>query len=80
MPEFATYVLEESFVLDVVARPGSVMFRLEVVLTPEHPAYEAPEPGIYLCYRPGSLRFEGVTALEWVAQGAAPATDASGES
>ncbi len=79
LPAFATYVLEESYVLDVVAGPAFVVFRLEVVLTPEHPAYEAPGPDVYLCYRPAVLRFDGVTELEWIGQGAPPATDATGE-
>ncbi|GAA1711787.1 hypothetical protein GCM10009745_69870 [Kribbella yunnanensis] len=79
LPGFASYVLEESYVLGVIAEPGVVRFRLEVVLTPEHPAYEEPGSGVYLCYRPGELRFDGVTELDWAGQGASPATDASGE-
>ncbi|WP_433159652.1 hypothetical protein [Kribbella sp. CA-247076] len=79
MPGFEHFVLEESFVLDVAAKPGSVKFRLEVVLTPDHPKYVAPGPDSYLCYRDGRLEFDGVTELEWTGQGAPPATDASGE-
>jgi hypothetical protein len=78
LPGFATYVLEESFVLDVSARPGVVEFRLEVVLTPEHAEYVEPDAETYLCYRDGWLRFEEVTEVRWGGQGAPPATDASG--
>lgn len=79
MAGFEHVVLEESFVLDVIAKPASVSFRMEVVLTPEHPRYVAPGPDSYLCYRDGRLEFGGVTELEWTGQGAPPATDASGE-
>jgi hypothetical protein len=79
LPGLGSYVFEESFVLDVAAKPAVVSFRLEVVLTPEHPAYVAPGPDTYLCYRDGRLEFDGVTDLEWTGQGALPATDASGE-
>jgi hypothetical protein len=47
LPGLETYVFEESFVLDVTAKPAVVSFRLEVVLTPEHPAYVAP--GVTQC-------------------------------
>jgi hypothetical protein len=79
LPGFEHFVLEESFVLDVTVTPGSVCFRLEVVLTPTHPEYVAPGPDSYLCYRNGRLEFEGVTEIEWTGQGAPPASDASGE-
>lgn len=79
LPGLETFVLEESWVLHVTARPGSVSFRLEVALTPQHPLYRTPEPGSYLCYVDGRLDFEGVTDLDWTGQGAMPATDATGE-
>ena len=79
LPGFDTYVLEESWVLDVTARPGSVVFRLDLVLTPEHPRYKLPHPGNNLFYLDGQLVFEEVTDLEWVAQGGPPAIDATGE-
>ena len=79
LPGFETLVLEESWVLQVTARPGSVSFRLEVVLTSQHPAYRTPDAGAYLCYHDGDLEFECVTDLEWTGQGALPATDATGE-
>ena len=76
---FGGYVLEESYVLEVIARTGAVSFRLDVVLTEEHPEYVAPGPDEYLSYPDGHLEFGGVTDLEWTGQGAPPATDASGE-
>jgi hypothetical protein len=79
LPGFEQVFLEESYVLAVVARPSEVSFELDVVLTPQHPKYVAPDVGMFQCYRNGRLDFEGVTDLEWTGQGRPPATDASGE-
>ena len=73
------FYLEDSWVLDVVARPGTLTVALDVVLLPEHPDYEAPLPGESYCYRRGELGFEGVSRLNWIGQGLPPARDASGE-
>src|SRR5215216_6693912 len=73
------YYLEDSWVLDVVARPGILVIDLDAVLLPEHPDYEAPLPGESYCYRRGELRFEGVADLHWSGQGLPPARDASGD-
>jgi len=79
LPGLEHVLLEESYVLAVAATPGVVSFVLEVVLTPEHTEYVAPELGTYLCYRDGFLEFVGVTELKWTGQGSPPAIDASGE-
>ena len=76
---FENVYLEESYVLAIEARPGTVSFELEVVLTPEHPEYAPPPLGIFACYREGRLDFEGVTYLEWSGQGSPPISDPSGE-
>lgn len=72
-------LLEESYVLDVVATMGRVSFRLDFVLTPEHPRYAAPAPGEQFCFRTGSMEFREVTRLTWANQGAPPAIDANDE-
>jgi hypothetical protein len=77
--ELRLFYLEDSWVLDVVARPGILAIALDVVLLAEHPDYEAPLPGESYCYRRGELRLEGVSSLHWVGQGLPPARDASGE-
>ena len=76
---FENVYLEESYVLAIEARPGTVSFELEVVLTPEHPEYAPPPLGIFACYREGRLDFEGVTYLEWSGQGSPPISDPSGK-
>jgi len=73
------FYLEDSWVLDIVAMPGTLIMTLDVVLLPEHPDYDAPLAGESYCYRRGELKFEGVTSLHWTGQGLPPAKDASGD-
>ena len=76
---FEHVLLEESFVLDVVARPGSVEVTIDLVLLVGHEAYHDPRVGEMRCYVRAALRFSGVTELSWVDQGRRPAIDASGD-
>lgn len=71
--------LEESWVLGIEARPGSLIFRLDMVLTVRHPMYHSPASGEQFCYRTGVLAFLGVSSLMWSNQGAPPARDAIGQ-
>jgi hypothetical protein len=75
----ADLVLEESFVLGIVATPTRVTFDVEFALTPSHPAYVPPPPDENGAYRRGQIRFVGVRRLLWADQGVRPATDATGE-
>lgn len=79
LPGFESLVLEESYVLGVEATPGALAFDLDLVLTPEHPAYAPPPATERECFRRGRIRFVQVRRLVWDAQGVPPATDASGE-
>jgi hypothetical protein len=72
-------VLEESFVLNLRAEPGSLEFEAEFVLGEKHPDYRVPAADESDCFVRGTLRFRGVRSLNWEDQGAPPATDASGE-
>ena len=71
--------LEDSWVLDITARPGVLIIEVEFVLTPDHPAYQPAPPDKQHCYRRGTLQFHAVTDLRWSGQGRPPARDASGE-
>lgn len=79
LPSLAGLLLEESYVLDIEAHPGRIVFAMDLVLTVDHPEYRAPLPGEQYCYRKGELRFQDVTRSTWVGQGQPPARDASGE-
>ncbi|WP_019137607.1 hypothetical protein [Cellulomonas massiliensis] len=79
LPALADYYLEDSWVLDVTARPGALVLRLDFVLLESHRAFTAPLPGEQYCYRSGVLRFPNVRRLTWSDQGRPPARDATGE-
>jgi hypothetical protein len=72
-------VLEESYVLGITATPGHLVFRVDFVLTADHPLYRPPAAGNTECTRTGEISFEAVESLQWSGQGAPPARDASGE-
>lgn len=71
--------LEDSWVLGIDATPGRLSFRMDLVLTPEHPEYRAAAPGEQHCYGGGELSFTGVSRLQWLAADIRPGVDASGE-
>jgi hypothetical protein len=79
LPGLSEIVLEESYVLDVRAAPGELIFDVDFVLARDHPAYAPPPPSQVECFRRGSLRFTGLERLVWDDQGKPPAIDASGE-
>lgn len=79
IPGFESLYLEDSWVLNITARPGSIELVVELVLCESHPLYRHPSVGERYCYRRGTVRFEGVTSLYWEGQGLVPAVDATGE-
>jgi len=79
LPGFEGLYLEDSWVLDITARPGVLEFVVDLVLRESHPRYEAPKAGEHYCYRRGVLRFPGVSSLRWDKQGTVQAIDATGE-
>jgi hypothetical protein len=72
--------LEDSWVLDVRASDGDCVFRLDLVLTPEHAAYHSPKPGEQHCYVPATLRIAASDAMSFQRGQGQPARDATGES
>ncbi|MFD5790502.1 hypothetical protein ACFWH1_28250 [Streptomyces sp. NPDC127037] len=79
LPGFEDVQLEGSYVLGIEARPGKLMFRLDLLLDPAHPDYGSPLGGDRACFRPAVLCFDAVHGLTWFGQGDPPARDASGE-
>lgn len=79
LPTIGAFLLEESYVLDIDARPGAMSMEVDLVLTPEHPDYEEPRADEQFCYRRGRISFSDVKALSWGGQGMPPAVDATGE-
>jgi hypothetical protein len=79
LPGFEAVVLEKSYVLGIQATAGTLTLDVDLALTPEHPVYAPPPATETDCFRRGRIRFVQVQRLVWDAQGAPPATDASGE-
>lgn len=65
-PVLSNLYLEDSYVLDVIERPGEVVFILEAALTPEYSRYRAPSPREQYCYIRGDLAFVKVRRVEWL--------------
>lgn len=72
--------LEDSWVLGIVDDTDTrqLRFRLEVVLTPKHPAYHPPKPGEQYCYAQGWLIFSDARVV-WLQKSDSYAIDATGE-
>lgn len=75
----ASVYLEDSYVLDIAEAPGELRFRLQVVLTEQHPAYRSPKPDKQYCYADGWLLLPSVTRTEWESRSTQRYTDATGE-
>lgn len=56
-PQLDGVYLEDSFVLGISEIAGELSFKLEAVLTPQHPNYHEPLPGTQYCYADGELLF-----------------------
>ena len=79
VPGLAGVFLEDSYVLAISESSEHVVFHLDLVLTPQHPAYHSPRPGDHYCYSNGSLVFPDVTRVVWLRRNSSHYTDASGE-
>ena len=77
--DLAGVCLEESWVLEVAPSDDTLALRVEAVLTPEHPLYEAPKPGELSCYRRAWLSIRSEDPIDVRLSGARPAVDATGE-
>ena len=78
-PGLAGVFLEDSYVLGISESSEQVVFHLDAVLTPEHPAYHSPRLGEQYCYANGNLIFPDVTQIVWLNRNSSHYTDASGE-
>jgi hypothetical protein len=78
VPSLAHVYLEDSYVREIVERPGELRFRLEAVLTESHPAYRPPNPGEQYRYALGWLVIPA-TRVVWADRTDRRYTDASGD-
>lgn len=77
--DLADIYLEDSWVLEVSPTEQVATFRLDAVLTPDHPRYQPPAPGEQHCYRRARLSVASSKRSTLHRSDAPPATDASGE-
>ncbi len=76
--ELAGTYLEDSWVLSVAGEDRYATFDLDLVLTPEHPAYRPAKAGEQHCYVRALLTISA-NGLVFHPSGAPPAVDATGE-
>ena len=79
---FEGVMWEDSWLLGWRHEDNRLIFTVEASLWPGHPAYEAPRPGEWTCYKRGRLVFEAVRSVDGLPGsegGTPPYADASGE-
>ncbi|WP_338514813.1 hypothetical protein VRC24_12195 [Pseudomonas poae] len=79
IPSLSNIYFEDSYVLSIREREGSLVFELEAVLTENHPKYKKPQEGEMYCYRNIFLCFLNVDSFEWFDRRFMVYADASGE-
>lgn len=61
---FDGVLITDTFVLGWYQEADRLVFEVEASLWPGHPDYEPPRPGVWACYKPARVMFEGVRAVE----------------
>jgi hypothetical protein len=79
LPALRYFVLEESWVLDIVAMPGVVELKVDLTFAKDHPELKPARDGEVFYGRVGVIRFTGVRSLAWTHQGAKPSKDPNGD-
>jgi hypothetical protein len=77
IPILRNFVLEESYVLDVLERPAVVDIKMDLVFAKEHPQLLPARPGEWAYCREGVIRFLGVYEFSWTDR-TEPARDSDG--
>ena len=78
-PGLAGVYLEFSYELEILESPSRLNFTLDAVITPESPAYRAPNSGEQYCYAAAGLVFSDVTEVNWITRNERHYVDATGE-
>lgn len=77
-PSLRDVYLEDSWVLSIFPAEHDVTFRIEAVLTAEHPHYQTPKLGEQYCYALADLQIRSTAPIDYQLSGARPAVDLSG--
>lgn len=78
LPGLAGVYLEDSYVTAIREGDGNLVFDLDAVLTPSHPAYHPPRRGEQYYYAAASLIFLSPSGVEWIRRSTVHSTDADG--
>lgn len=76
--DFKNIYLEDSFVLGIEEPENQITFKVEMVLTEDHPLYTSPREDEQYCYKKGKIIFNDVQAINWINRSFQPFTDADG--
>ncbi|RMU66845.1 hypothetical protein ALP29_200436 [Pseudomonas syringae pv. avii] len=79
IPELSNFYLEDSYVLAIDEGASSLKFKLEAVLSENHPRYEKPITSEKYCYRKISLCFLNADSFVWTNRNFIAFSDSSGE-
>jgi len=77
--DLAHAYLEDSWVLGISQSASALIFTLDLVLTPTHPAFRPPRPNEMHCYRRATMRLDSESPIQIHRSSAPPAVDATGE-
>ncbi len=75
--DLANVYLEDSFVLAIDEKPGTLSFKLEVALTPTHPLHHEPRPDEQHYYMDAMLTVDEAARIEWVTSSSRTDRDAT---
>jgi hypothetical protein len=76
---FAGVYLEDSYVFGIESTHDRIVFDLDLVLTPEHPAYREPPETEQYCFRRARAVIDGADSVCWGRRSMRAIQDASGE-
>jgi len=79
IPALTGLDLEESYVLDVFVLETSVVFTLDLVLTPGNGEYALPRPGEQHCFRRARIEINDARSVRWVTKIMRAFRDSTGE-
>jgi hypothetical protein len=79
IPALTGLDLEESYVLDLAVIETSLVFALDLVLTPKHEEYTSPRPGEQHCFRRARIEINDARSGRWFKKIMRAFRDSSGE-
>lgn len=77
IPGLEHIYLEDSFIVAIDQADG-LRFKLEAVITEEHPYYRDPKPGQQYCFRWLTISWLASASIDFQPSGRQPAVDATG--